>query len=228
MAEVEFPDKDWVDFYRDQHQFPAPPEFDFIDRGMLDLPPPGEIAYGDECARLLALKPLRGQRMREIRQQAQSEKHAIQPVFDVLNIRIDRPVVPQAMRWRQIIQDNIWAPIFIFKREFMRGRPWNRCDLAKLDPLLQRPDRLYPGHPSYPSGHATMAYTWAHLLTAVVPAARTRLEQAAFEVAYNREVAGVHFPSDSEAGRRLAEQMATVMLKDERLNDFKRVFKTLA
>jgi acid phosphatase (class A) len=202
-----FPDEDWVPYYKDQVDYKA--REPLFDPSSLQLPPPADLAQGDECVRLQALRPLRAGRAIDIRRQAQSDKHAIQPVFDVIGLDVDRPPNPQGLALRARVQDNLWGPIFHFKACFNRNRPWNCC--PGLEPLLQRPDRLYPGHPSYPSGHATMAYTWAYLFAVLVPARRQALEEAAAQVAFNREVAGVHFPSDSEAGRQLAEQVVALM-----------------
>lgn len=74
---------------------------------------------------------------------------------------------------------------------------------------------LYPGHPSYPSGHATMAYAWAFLIAAFKPAYRHRLEEAARRVAWNRVVAGLHFPTDGEGGRAFAVEIAAQIMKAE-------------
>jgi membrane-associated phospholipid phosphatase len=72
-----------------------------------------------------------------------------------------------------------------------------------------------PPHASYPSGHATNAAMAALLMTEAtrksrdgrVKAGRRHLKALAVRIAENREVAGVHFPSDSEAGRKLAHDL---------------------
>ena len=171
--------------------------------------PAGDL--DDECRRLKKLKPLRKGLEAKIRTQAQSDLHAIQPVLDVLRINLLRLPQPSLLvpllALRDSIQQNILHAVFLFKREVLRDRPWNGCD-ASLQPMFLRPDRLYPGHPSYPSGHATLAFTWAALLSKVRPKKAKELEEAANEVALLREVAGVHFRSDSDAGRQLGEQIA--------------------
>jgi membrane-associated phospholipid phosphatase len=64
-----------------------------------------------------------------------------------------------------------------------------------------------PGHASYPSGHATESYLISRVLTQVMPvAAAVPLQRLADRIARNREVLGMHYRSDSEAGRTLAEQ----------------------
>lgn len=61
-----------------------------------------------------------------------------------------------------------------------------------------------PQHAAYPSGHAGQTYLLALLLGDFDPENAERYKQFALDVAYRREVAGVHYPSDSEAGRKLA------------------------
>jgi membrane-associated phospholipid phosphatase len=87
-----------------------------------------------------------------------------------------------------------------FKRHYDRPRP------SELLPALMPPIDV-PGHAAYPSGHATQAHLIAHLLAAVMPdphPARALLTPLAERIAINREVLGVHYRSDSLAGRTLA------------------------
>ncbi len=80
------------------------------------------------------------------------------------------------------------------KRDFARPRPFT-VD-TRLHPIIAR-----PRSPSYPSGHATWAYTTALVLADMVPERRRPLLARAGEYAYDRTVAGVHYPSDVAAGR---------------------------
>jgi hypothetical protein len=101
-----------------------------------------------------------------------------------------------------------------YKRQQNRARP------SQLSPALMPPVAV-PGHASYPSGHATQAYLVSRLLADVMPdqvkfdlnptpsaLTTTRpaslLDRLAERVARNREVLGLHYPSDSECGRNLA------------------------
>jgi hypothetical protein len=101
-----------------------------------------------------------------------------------------------------------------YKRLYERARP------SQLSPTLMPPIAV-PGHASYPSGHATQAYLLSALLGTVMPNVVTAklpptntayggtkpdtlLDRLAERVARNREVLGVHYCSDSVAGRLLA------------------------
>jgi membrane-associated phospholipid phosphatase len=95
-----------------------------------------------------------------------------------------------------------------------RPRPSQLCP-ALLPPIPM------PGHASWPSGHATQAWLKAlcieHVLQGVLPgtlttgdlgAVSSNLRTLAIRIARNREIAGLHYPSDSDAGRKLAETIA--------------------
>jgi acid phosphatase (class A) len=68
-------------------------------------------------------------------------------------------------------------------------------------------DRLYPGYAAYPSGHSTQVHAVAYLYARMFPALEPRLLAAAQRVAGNREVAGLHFATDTQAGRDMARQI---------------------
>jgi hypothetical protein len=91
-----------------------------------------------------------------------------------------------------------------------RPRPSQVCP-ALLPPVP------VPGHPSYPSGHATEAHLiklvlYDVLKCSIESAAMTPdLEALATRIARNREIAGLHYPCDSMAGRKLAEGILPIL-----------------
>lgn len=93
-----------------------------------------------------------------------------------------------------------------FKNRFNRARP------SQLEPRL-RPIIDSPGHPAYPSGHSTQMHLIAHALSELVPHAREQLFEIAGRVAENREWAGIHYESDSEAGVFLAQKVFPQLTK---------------
>lgn len=84
------------------------------------------------------------------------------------------------------------------KQDFSRVRP------SHIDPSLETviPN---PPHASYPSGHATQAHMVALILSDFDPENADIYKKFALGVALRREIAGVHFPSDTKAGITLAE-----------------------
>ena len=88
-----------------------------------------------------------------------------------------------------------------------RTRPWLTDERVEL--LVSRITR-----PSYPSGHTVTNHVWAHVLSELFPAKRKALFARAYEVGSHRADAGVHFPSDVEAGKKFAAIVYDKMFKD--------------
>ncbi len=70
-----------------------------------------------------------------------------------------------------------------------------------------------PRHASFPSGHSLSSHLIALSLAEVMPWARESLVALADRMGRNREVAGVHWKSDTDAGRAIA-QAAFELLED--------------
>jgi PAP2 superfamily len=90
-----------------------------------------------------------------------------------------------------------------FKGLYKRPRPSELCP-ALLPPIA------VPGHASFPSGHSTQAHLMALCINDIfdtLPQQGTVLEDAwtlADRIARNREIAGVHYESDTNAGKAIA------------------------
>lgn len=148
----------------------------------------------------------------KINQQAHGENRIIQPVLDVLSI--DHTVWPKVGALIDTIMTNIRYPLFRYKVEYARARPHHKSACSDLHPMyMPTTHPLYPGHGAFPSGHATFAYFWAFFLARFTTdtTAQQRLLDAAMQVATNRERAGLHFRSDSGAGKELGEKIAAAM-----------------
>ena len=98
-----------------------------------------------------------------------------------------------------------------FKGLHQRRRPSQRA------PALLPPIEV-PGHASYPSGHATQARLMAKCVEAALPTAPDIkgplgdvLDTLAARIARNREIAGLHFHSDTVAGRTLADHAFSIL-----------------
>jgi acid phosphatase (class A) len=95
------------------------------------------------------------------------------------------------------------------KAAFQRPRPWIvDSTVVGCDHSDDKPKS------SYPSGHATMAYAMAVVLSDLMPDRAGDILQRASDYAYSRLVCGVHFRSDIVAGQALGSAVGTELLHD--------------
>lgn len=173
----------------------------------LTLPIPPIVDVAKDCSDLDGIVKLRETKHEPlITWQAYSDQRA---VWVVQKVHGEAKLANRLMV--EALLNEIQRPIFELKFAHNRGRP-RRCCKQVMNRMFEPPSRHYPAHPSYPSGHATMAYAVAYLLSEIDPAKAGDFFDAAKSVAYNRELAGVHYPSDSEAGRILARHLVDKLL----------------
>ena len=103
----------------------------------------------------------------------------------------------------------VWsdASYYIWAHKFRS----NRLRPYQLDSRIENLED--PNFPAYPSGHAGNSYVAAYVFELLLPEHRELFVANARDMAYSREILGVHFPSDSEAGRVLARQLVDRMLE---------------
>jgi hypothetical protein len=98
------------------------------------------------------------------------------------------------------------------KNYFQRPRP------VQLMPMLLPP--VVAGHPSYPSGHSTQSHLIVNYLENKVilgaPYAELRgaARRLARRIAHNREIAGLHYKTDSVDGETLATDIYNLLAAD--------------
>lgn len=96
------------------------------------------------------------------------------------------------------------------------GRPRPFLSHRDLKPCLPR------GYSkSYPSGHSTWYVTTSLLLADLLPDRRERLLQVGRQGMAARLTCGMHYPSDVEAGQRLAEAAALQIIGSAQWKQFK-------
>jgi hypothetical protein len=93
------------------------------------------------------------------------------------------------------------------KKKFDRVRP------SLLDRSLE-PVIVVPTFPAYPSYHSAEMHFYALILSELAPARTEEFLARADQIAKNREIAGVHYPSDSQVGVLLAQQFFNALLQD--------------
>jgi acid phosphatase (class A) len=78
---------------------------------------------------------------------------------------------------------------------------------------------------SYPSGHATGSYIYAHILGLLIPAKRQEFESYADKIAQNRILIGMHYPQDIAGGKNLSFLIVGGLTQDK---EFQKDFKKAA
>lgn len=112
-------------------------------------------------------------------------------------------------------------PLYITKKFYDRVRPSILSkELVKYKIISQQiyPWIKLPTHPAYPSGHATQSRFCAEVLSNYYPQFRECFEKASEEISVNREIAGLHYRSDTIAGYKLAKYLAKLYLDNNNTN----------
>jgi len=182
-----------------------------VDSSSLDLrrilPPPPNAGSPRERAELDEL--LRIQAERTSSEAELARRDAVRSIFRFAEALDDAPGfergrLPKTLALFHNVNVDETAVLAAGKREFARPRPF--AVEPRLAPIIAR-----PMSDSYPSGHSTWAYTTALVLADMVPERRAQLLARADQYARNRTVAGVHYPSDVEAGRLAGTALAAML-----------------
>lgn len=116
---------------------------------------------------------------------------------------------------QNIIQDATYY-FFSLKSDYARPRPYH------LSNLLQNPEA--PGHSSFPSGHSSASYVNALVLSLIFPEYENQFMGNAYDMAFSREIRGVHYPSDSKMGEDFARNFVAILMKNKKfLVDFNKM-----
>jgi len=170
-------------------------------------PPPGAVGTAEE------IEVLRGYQ-RDLRADRTRQAEIVRQIFANNPIDILRPLGIEQLggysATRALIQTVLQMTErvgYLYKTRFARPRP------SAIDPTL-RPFLPNPPHPAYPSNHSFQNFAVAEVLSRAVPEnpATTELFHVARRIGENREYAGLHYPSDTNAGEILARRMAPYLL----------------
>lgn len=157
-------------------------------------PPP--IDDMTEARELFEMKKLRSpERLAEIR--AQSEDPT--PLFWQI-LGLTPTEAPQFARLVMDVQGDMVIVVLALKARYRRARA--HTVLPSISPVIP-----VPWHASYPNGHAAQAHLMARLFSCARPDKLPQFLKLANRIGRNREVAGLHYPSDTEAGFALADSL---------------------
>jgi acid phosphatase (class A) len=196
---------------------PRPAKLKFLTETEIDpsrlLPPPakdGSIVQQKEMAEVKNLIHTRSkERYAEATWDARHEDPT--PFAAVIGSNFDLTKLPATAKLLEdVLNDQTVATSEakdFFKRKFPAAaaqpgdsyREWT-CDAAD-----RRPSAL-PLR-SYPSGHATMAYTFGVVLAALIPEKSQAILARSASYAYSREICGDHYHSDVEADHVLGTHL---------------------
>ena len=158
-----------------------------------------EVEIERELDFLIGLKPRRtGMELEKIR----DEEIGFEPAFEAL-LGLGA-ATPRTTELIVAVSEVTKYWTLQWKDRINRPRPYQLDDA--IEPLF------LPGHPAYPSGHGGQSHAVALALVAATPARwHSPLRDLARDIGKRREVAGVHYPSDTRSGILLAEAMIAAL-----------------
>ena len=188
----------------------------YVAPGALDLvtalPPPPAAGSPEERAELDQMLRIQQQRTPvQVERVRADATIAIWRFADALGnpAGFDARHLPITGAFFEHLEREVSADYETAKKTFARPRPY-RTE-PRLAPVVDK-----PGSPSYPSGHSTWAHTMAIVLADMVPERKPEIFARAEEYGHNRTVAGVHYPSDVEAGKLSGTVIGAALLASPR------------
>lgn len=180
-----------------------------VDPGLL-LPPPPAAGSPAQLAELDELRRIQARRTPEELAAAKwDDAHEDPSAFaQTLGASFDLKALPATARLLAAVDNDQAVAAVMAKKYFKRHRPWTSDDTLVGCERGKNPDPLT----SYPSGHATLGYSLAVVLSALMPEKAQAIQARASEFAYHRLVCGVHYRSDIEASQALGVAVAIELL----------------
>jgi acid phosphatase (class A) len=152
----------------------------------------------------------------QIKHVQEDDQRVVFRFADVMGPNFCPESLPFATQFFQHVYEDGNMVTVAAKDYFKRQRPFVVDPDIKII-VIQVPDF------SYPSNHSTFAYEAGILLAAMVPEKAAAIFERAADYAHNRVIAGVHFPTDIEAGRISGSVIDNSLLHEAHfLSDFER------
>ena len=195
-----FPDNGWEATYN-----PAPPTmFKKAAAESLVLPDPPWAATASEADDVAALHYLRPDAYDAILRELDPPYKELCQILDCTYK--EGNAVYKFME--AVLLNTDWA-VYHSKKHFMRARPYHVN--TRVRPMFSRGERDFANWPAYPSGHSTQTHTLAMALVALDKSREYALLTFAYQVGRNREIAGLHFASDTIVGVHFASLLLDLM-----------------
>ncbi|MDA8130659.1 MAG: phosphatase PAP2 family protein [Elusimicrobia bacterium] len=130
------------------------------------------------------------------------------------------PTPPEVKKFfNNVSKDSVAAHTFL-KDAYRRPRPADRD--SRVKPCIPNARGL-----SYPSGHSAMSRLFALILSDLVPSRRAEFLAKADESALLRVIGGAHHPTDTQAGKLLADTLYEALKKEPAFRADLRALKPL-
>ncbi|OGR42147.1 MAG: hypothetical protein A2X35_06695 [Elusimicrobia bacterium GWA2_61_42] len=119
------------------------------------------------------------------------------------------PLPAEVKAFFERVASDLEEAVTEIKNRYRRPRPYMAYpDEAK--PCIKKSKGF-----SYPSGHSTFSRVFANVLTDIMPDRKAEFFAKADEIAQDRVIGGVHFPTDIAAGKVFGDLYHSDLLKSE-------------
>ena len=174
------------------------------------LPPPPLAGSVEEKAEFDELRAIAARSTPQLRSLAKHDAEDETP--DIFNAAIgfDVAAKPATFKLLQMVVEEEDGDTKPAKAYFHRDRPY------AAHPILKTCTPVKPGKAanSYPSGHASLAYSLGVVLASLMPEKSQSILARASEYAEHRLVCGVHFRSDIAAGQQYGTVLALRLMEN--------------
>jgi acid phosphatase (class A) len=173
------------------------------------LPPPPALGSVDNKAEFAELKAIAARSTPEDVEAAAHDARDESPDLFNSTVGFDLMALPETKRLLTMVVDEEEADTKVAKTYFHRLRPYS------VDPTIKTCEPVKLGKPvanSYPSGHATLAFSTGVVLAALMPTKSQPILARAFQYAEHRLVCGVHYRSDIVGGQQFGTILALKLM----------------
>jgi hypothetical protein len=174
------------------------------------LPPPPAMDSAQTRDELQELHTIAGRTSpQELAAATHDAKDETADIFNAA-IGLDLKTMPETFKLLTMVGDEEEDDTKDAKRFFHRNRPYAE------DGTLKTCTMVMPGKSenSYPSGHATRGFAMGEVLAALMPAKAQAILARSAEYAEHRLVCGVHYRSDTVAGRQYGTIIALRLMEN--------------
>jgi hypothetical protein len=119
---------------------------------------------------------------------------------------------PKTKKLIDAVSATVGYYVMSYKLKYQRALP------SQLEPRLSTMF-VPPRTASYPSDYAALGQAYALILGKLDPSNQANYVQRAMDLSLHREIAGVQYPSDGTAGRKLAKAVVEAMLEVPQFQD---------